>query len=189
MMGVTNRQCVANVHEVATKHRPQRKRQSLLAAACLCAAQLAAAATLAPGMPMPAIALADQHDVKASIGPDTRIVLFARDMDAADLAEEALAADGAALLTDAGALFVSDISGMPGMIRKLIALPAMRKRPYRMLLDREGDATADMPVQKGKVTVLRLDALEIEAVEYVGSAAQLRGVLESARRPDPQAPP
>ena len=75
------------------------------------------------------------------------------------------------------------ISGMPGMIRKFVALPAMRKRPYRMLLDREGNATADIPVEKGKVTVLRLDMLKIEAIEYADSAAKLRADLEAARRP------
>ena len=139
-------------------------------AACLCAVQVAAAVMLAPGMPIPVITLADQHDVKASVGPETRMVIFARDMDAADIVEKALDGDGAALLLDAGALFVSDIAGMPGMIRKLVAVPAMRKRPYRILLDRDGIATANMPVEKGKVTVLHLDALKINAVEYVGSA-------------------
>ena len=161
----------------------ERRRLHLFLAAGLFAAHLAAAATLAPGMSMPAFTFADQHGVTASIEPTTRIVIFARDMDAADIAEEALAANGAALLADADALFVSDISGMPGMIRKFVALPAMRKRPYRMLLDREGNATADIPVEKGKVTVLRLDMLKIESIEYADSAAKLRAGLEAARRP------
>jgi hypothetical protein len=133
-------------------------------------------------MTLPAITLADQHDVKASVTPETRIVVFARDMDAAEVVEKALAGDGAALLAAAGAVFVSDISGMPGMIRKLVAVPAMRKRPYRTLLDREGDATADMPVAKGKATLLRLEALKIVAVEYFDSGPALKTALEGAGR-------
>jgi len=151
----------------------------------LCTAQLAFAATLAPGMAMPALALTDQHDAKASITPETRLVIFARDMDSAEIAQDALEKDGAALLTGADALFVSDISGMPGMIRKFIAMPAMRKRSYPMLLDRDGKATTDMPVEKGKVTLLRLDALKIGAVEFVGSAAELKATLEAAQNPAP----
>lgn len=133
--------------------------------------------TLAPGNRMPAISLADQHDVQASIGAETRIVLFARDMDGADIVEEALAEHGAAVLAGAGAVFVSDIHRMPGIITRLFALPAMRKRPYRMLLDRDGTATADLPSREDQVSLIRLDQLEIESVDYFDSAGALRAAL------------
>ena len=126
----------------------------LIAAAFLLGLRIAAAATLAPGMQLPEITLADQHDVKASIGPEVRIVIFTRDMDAAGIVEEALAADGAAALANANAVFVSDIHRMPGMISKLFALPAMRKRPYRMMLDRNGVVVASWP---GLMTRVRID--------------------------------
>jgi hypothetical protein len=155
----------------------------LIVAACLLALRVAAAAPLAPGMALPALTLADQHDRQATLGPEIRVVVFGRDMKSAEIVEEALADGGDALLASADAVFLSDISGMPGMIRRFIALPAMRKRPYRMVLDRDGKATADFPVQEGKVTLLRLDALKIEAVEYMDSAQALRAALEAARRP------
>ncbi len=157
----------------------------LIAMFLLLALQAAGAATLAPGMPMPPLTLADQHDVKAAITPDTRTVVFARDMASADIVEKALADNGAALLADAAALFVSDISGMPGMVRKFIAMPAMRKRPYRMILDRDGKATANMPAQKDQVTLLRLEAMNIQAVEYIDSADRLRAALEASRSASP----
>lgn len=141
---------------------------------------ISAAEPLGPGMQMPPLTLSDQHDVAESIGPETRIVVFARDMDAADIVKEALAENGAALLSDAGAVFVSDIQRMPGIITTLFALPAMRKRPYRMLLDREGTITADLPSQEEKVSVIRLDKLEIKSVDYVDSAPQLRAALLAA---------
>jgi hypothetical protein len=155
---------------------------SLIAAVFVLGLRIAAAATLAPGMALPALTLADQHDQTVSLGPEIRIVIFGRDMDAAEIVEKALADGGATLLAEADAVFVSDISGMPGMIRKFMALPAMRRRPYRMVLDRDGDATVEFPVEKGKVTLLRLNALQIEAVEYVDSAPSLRAALETAAR-------
>lgn len=138
---------------------------------------VAAADPLGPGMPLPAITLADQHEVPAAIDATTRAIVFARDMDAADIVEEALAADGAKLLADAGAVFVSDIHRMPGIITRLFALPAMRKRPYRMILDHEGDATAALPSQEEKVSLIRLDDMTIVTVEYIDSAAGLRAAL------------
>jgi hypothetical protein len=156
-------------------------RNSILAiSSLLLSLSIATAEPLGPGMQMPAITLADQHDVQATIGPETRVVIFARDMDAADIVEEALADGGAKVLADAGAVFISDIHRMPGIITRLFALPAMRKRPYRMLLDREADVTESFPSQEEKVSLIRLDELEIEGIEYFDSAAALRAALLAA---------
>ncbi len=131
---------------------------------------------LAAGAHLPAMTLADQHDVNGSLGPSTRCVVFSRDMGAATVVNEALAGDPA-LITAAGGVVVSDISAMPRIITKLFALPALRKRPYRILLDRDGKLTASFPSAKGKVTVLHLHALTVDRVDYVETAAALRAVL------------
>jgi hypothetical protein len=143
------------------------------------------AGSLGPGQQLTAFTLYDQHDLAAPINATTRMIVFARDMDAADIVEAALADNGAALLSDAGALFVSDIHKMPSLITRLFAVPAMRKRPYRMVLDREGKLTADWPAQEEKVTLIKLDRLEIESVEYIGDAARLRAVLQAAAQTPP----
>ncbi len=147
----------------------------------LCAATVTAA-PLGAGMRMPALALSDQHDAPGSVGPNTRLVLFTRDMAATKVVNEVLEKDPAAL-TAAHAVVVSDISGMPSLITRLFALPKMRKRPYRILLDRDGKTTADFPFVKGKVTVFRLQALNIESVEHVDSADALRALLRQAAEP------
>lgn len=153
-------------------------------AALLLAALGAAAwaATLAPGMALPPLTLTDQHDVAATLGADTRVILFTRDMDAGDVAKEALA-DHAALLGAARAVYVADIGRMPSLVAKLFALPAMRQRPYRMLLDRDGTATADFPSRAGEVTVMRLTDGRIDSVEYLASAEALRAALAPAATP------
>jgi hypothetical protein len=143
----------------------------------------AAAEPLGPGMPLPSLNLADQHDVPVAVDVNTRLVIFARDMDAAEIVEEALATDGAALLAGAGAVFVSDIHRMPSLITRMFALPSMRKRPYRMALDREGTATADLPAREERVSLIRVDQLKIEKIDFVGDAAQLRAALQAAAAP------
>lgn len=134
------------------------------------------AATLAPGSTLAPLTLNDQHDAPLTIGPPIRLLLFTRDMDAGDLVKEALA-EHAPLLDAAHAVYVSDIGGMPALIARLFALPAMRKRPYRMLLDRDGAATAAIPSEKGKVTVLHLADLRVESIDYLDSAAAVRAAL------------
>ena len=133
-------------------------------------------ATLTPGSTLAPLTLTDQHDVAMTVGPQVRVVLFTRDMDGGDLVKEALA-EHATLLDSAQAVYVSDISGMPSIVARLFALPAMRKRPYRMLLDRDGTATAAIPSAKDKVTVLHLTDLRIDAIGYLDSATAVRAAL------------
>lgn len=160
-------------------------RIAMRAALVLAALAAAAGATpLAPGMALPPLTLADQHGVAATLGSDTRVILFTRDMDAGDVAKAALA-DHAALLDAPRAVYVADISRMPSLVAKLFALPAMRQRPYRLLLDREGKVTADWPAREGAVTVLRLDGGTITAVEYVTTPEAVRAALAPATAPQP----
>ncbi|MFN8642522.1 MAG: FAD/FMN-containing dehydrogenase [Candidatus Binatia bacterium] len=127
-------------------------------------------------MTLPPLALADQHDVAGAIGPDTQAIVFTRDMDAGDVAKAALA-EHASLLASARAVYVADISRMPALVAKLFAVPAMRKRPYRMLLDRDGTATADLPAREGAVTLIRLREGTVASIEYVYTAEALRDAL------------
>ena len=54
-------------------------------------------------------------------------------------------------------LYVADIHGMPSFIARMFAIPSMQKRPYPMLLDRDGAATARFPSEEGKATLLFLE--------------------------------
>jgi hypothetical protein len=135
------------------------------------AEEVTTGSTLAP------IALEDQHGRPGSVTAETRGLLFSRDMDGGALVREALAEDGAALLAGAGAVYVADVHAMPGPIRRFIAIPRMRERPYPVLLDTDGAPTADLPSQKGRVTWLRLEALRVEEVRFLGSRDEVRAVL------------
>lgn len=122
--------------------------------------------------------LSDQYGEPGSVDDRTRVVLFAAEMDAGDLVHEALEAN--ASLRDLAALdavFVSDIHRMPALVSRLFALPSMRRRPYRMLLDREPGPTVRLPREEGRVTILRLNALVIESVTFAADAAAIAAEL------------
>jgi len=141
---------------------------------------LCAATTLDVGMRVPALTLTDQHGADGSVSLATRCVFFNRDMASAKIVQEGLTDTPSPALETARTVVVSDISAMPSIITKLFAVPAMRKRPYRILLDRDGKVTSDFPSEKGKVTVLYLKDLTIERLEFVDSAAALRAALHAA---------
>ena len=119
----------------------------------------------------------DQHDRPARIGPEVRIMFLTRDMEAGRLVREALAERDQAFLDARSAVYVADVSRMPALITRTFALPGMRRRTYRMLLDHDGSLTRDVPYVKGKVTVVRLDGLRVTEVAHVASAAELTAAL------------
>jgi hypothetical protein len=137
------------------------------------------AVTLGVGSKLPELRLSDQHGVEATVGPDARFLVFTRDMDGGELVKEALAEDGSATLDRAKAVYVAEISRMPALVTRLFALPAMRKRGYRIVLDREGTSTAQLPSAQGKVTVMMLDAGKITKIEILDSAAAVRALLQT----------
>lgn len=130
----------------------------MLAAAVGGAAAWAKTEIVAVGGSLAPIALEDQHGQPGAVDAGTRAVLLTRDMDAGGFVREALATDGVAKLERAGAVYVADVHRMPGPIRRLISLPRMRERPYRVLLDTDGGPTSVLPSEEGKATWLRSTA-------------------------------
>ena len=123
--------------------------------------------------------LYDQHDALHEVDADTRIILFSRDMKGGDLLKAALNDVSKTFLSERDAVYVSDISGMPRIIAKLFALPSMRRRPYSMLLDRDGTSTQIIPDVEGQATLVFLNALQVDRIEHVSTADDITRLLSS----------
>ena len=79
--------------------------------------------------------------------------------------------------------FVADTSGMPRLIAKFVALPALRKRPYLVLLDPGPSVTMDFPSEKDKVTLIHLQNLKVKAIEFVDNPADVTKAIEQKSKP------
>jgi hypothetical protein len=146
------------------------------------AATVAAAEPYAVGGTLRPFSLEDQHGDHAAVGERTRVLVFSRDMDAGDVVKGALADAEQRYLDEHGAVYVADISGMPALVSRMIAVPRMRERRYRVLLDRDGAVGRDFPYVGKRPTVVALDQLRIVAIEHPATAAELREALERVRR-------
>jgi hypothetical protein len=149
----------------------------------LLVATRAGAEPLAAGSTLPPLRLPDQHGEIHAIDESVRVVIFTRDMKGGGIVKEALGDDGSAFLERNHALYVSDVSRMPGIIRSAIAKPRLRGRGYPILLDEEGKPTADFPTTEGRATLLLLEKLRVVRVEQVGSVEELREAVEPAPEP------
>lgn len=151
-------------------------------AAVLCAVSSAAggvagAEPVAVGSTLPALTLEDQHGEAHTLDASIRLVIFSREMGAADIVKETLAENGGAILKERQAVYVADIHKMPSVIRFLFALPSMRRRSYPMWLDTEGVVTADLPAVEGKPTLLFLENLQVKEIRNPGDVRALRSAL------------
>jgi len=136
-------------------------------------------AELAVGDAIDAFSLEDQHGVLHAVDQNVRAIVFAREMEGGEVVKEALADVGAVLLAEAGAVYVANVSGMPAIIRRMFALPRMRKRGYPVLLDTEGAVSERFPGRDGRATLIRLDALTIVGVDQFFAMEELQTALRS----------
>lgn len=122
--------------------------------------------------------LSDQFEQAYTLDDDLRILLVARSMDGAKLLDAALEGQAKGYLEARQALFVADISRMPGLIGKLFAIPAMRDYSYRVLLDREAQVVPQYAAPEQGVLWLQLERGVLRERRVFGDAAALRAALE-----------
>lgn len=160
-----------------------RKRLARLVLAALVAVvvPLAAGAApltpLTPGAPQPALALEDQNGKLVRVDADTRIVIFTAEMAVGDFVKEVLRAQAPGTLDRLHAVYFSDISAMPALITRMVALPKLRELPFSIGLGRDAAHTADLPRQAGAASVLQLAGGKIAAIVFVKDAAELRQAI------------
>ncbi len=142
------------------------------------AVSLAQAADLAVGDAFPAMEVEDAHGETHAVPGEARVVLFTVDKAAGEVVTEAFGETEPGTLERAGIAYLADISGMPGLITKMFALPKMRDYPFRVLTLREEGEGADLPRREDRVSIIRLEAGRIAGVEYTDSAEDLRALLD-----------
>lgn len=133
------------------------------------------------------LALEDQHGTIRRVDASTRVVLFSRDMEGGEILKTALAAAPEGFLEAEDAAYVADVHRMPAIVTRLFALPSLRERPYPMLLDREGPATAPLPDAEGRATLVFLEGLRVTRILYAGTPAEVARALHLPA-PDTGAP-
>lgn len=137
---------------------------------------------LEPGERLAPWTLLDQHDAPYTLNDETRILLVARDMDGARLVDAALEGKPKGYLEQRQAVFLADISRMPGVIATLFALPKMRDYSYRIILDRDARIAPRYPAGEGEVLWLQLEDGRLLEQKTFKTAEVLRRALDSVKQ-------
>lgn len=148
--------------------------RTLLFVICTLLTSFAQASSYVEGDLVSQIQLQDQFENDISVSEDTQTLLFSRNMKGGDIIKEALEVLTAEQKQASDKLvYVADISGMPSLIAKFVAIPQMKDLPFSMALDREGETTRLLPSEKDQATLIKLDRLKVMSVSTFDSSAEL----------------
>lgn len=137
----------------------------------------ATATPLTPGQPLPALQLKNQHDQDWRIAPDTKLVLFAAGRKASNLMQTVLAPQPKGFLAGRHAVYLADMSRMPGFITRTFALPSLRELNFEVGVSLDEKTLTGWPRQDDAVTLIRLDQGRVVSHEYLSTEAQLKAAL------------
>ena len=126
---------------------------------------------------MPMLVVKDQHDQAWRIAADTRLVLFASGRKASNLAMEVLGQQPKGFLGMRQALYLADMSKMPGFITRTFALPSLREQPFAVGVVLDEKLLADWPRKEDAVTLIRLENGRVAVIDYATSATTLHQAL------------
>jgi hypothetical protein len=138
------------------------------------------AAALDAGSRLPATVFTDQFDRTHELAECSAMVWFAPDRDSSESVTAVLTAPGNPRPDGERFCYVADISGMPALITRMFALPAMRDYGYPVMLGRTAEATAMLPRRDGQVTVIRTRDGLVERIDYAADGEALRRALGGA---------
>ncbi len=115
------------------------------------------------------VSLNDQHEKPGYIDKTTRLILFSRDKKGGEILTDALSNIPEGFLAEQNIVYITDISAMPGLISKYIAIPALQKKAYSILLDKDGSRTINYPDKKAMATLIYVESLSISHIIYENS--------------------
>ncbi len=133
---------------------------------------MAQAANYVAGDAISPISLLDQHDKSVNVNEDTKIVLFSRSMKGGEIIKETLTPLVGSQYPQ-HLVYMADISGMPSLIAKFVAVPQMKELPFAIGLDRDGEISRLLPDTKDMATMILLDQRNIQEIAYFDSSEAL----------------
>ena len=154
------------------------KSHKALFALILMFSQLVYANPYSVGDKLLTLSLYDQYDKAGFINEQTQVILFSRDKAGGDLLSSALSKIPDNYFSKHNIIFISDISKMPGLISKYMAIPSMRKKNYSILLDRDGSSTKKFPDHVDTATLINIESLQIINIIHLGSSDEIKQALK-----------
>ncbi|EFU70823.1 conserved hypothetical protein [Aliarcobacter butzleri JV22] len=126
---------------------------------------------------VPELKIKDQFEKEHTLDSNVKTIIFSATKDESTTIKEFLNSKGNDFLTTNHIVYVADITGMPSLITKFIALPKMKNYSFPILLIDEENKVL-FPVEKDKITIITLDNSKITDVKYIKTTEDLAATFK-----------
>ncbi|KAB7885263.1 hypothetical protein GA417_09075 [Poseidonibacter ostreae] len=132
---------------------------------------------LSIGDTTPTFEIKDQFEKMHKISTDTKTILVAESRSTSVIVREYLLTKDTNFLETNKTQYIADISGMPSLISKFIALPKMKKYPFPILLVNEEQAKS-FSTKDDEITVYTIVEGKVSDVKYIKTTEELDAVFK-----------
>jgi hypothetical protein len=126
------------------------------------------------------VTLKDQFDKPHSITIDTKKVIFVFQKATGHTTKEYLNKQDVNYLSSRDIIFIADVSPMPSLIKKYVAIPDLQKHKYPILLinDEKISNLYKDSKNEDKIVVVELDKFKITKVSYALTEDELKKLID-----------
>ncbi|WP_368029958.1 hypothetical protein [Arcobacter sp. s6] len=133
--------------------------------------------SLTVGSNLPTLTIKDQFEKEFTIDSKIKTVIFSATKEESNTIKEFLASKDKDYLTNNNIAYVADITGMPSLISKWVAIPKMKDYAFSILLIDE-DNKALFPVQEDKISIITLENSKITSIKFIKTADELAATFK-----------
>lgn len=133
--------------------------------------------SLTIGTDIPTLTVKDQFEKDYIVDANIKTIIFSATKTEGTTIKEFLLTKDKDYLTTNKTVYIADITGMPSLITKFIAMPKMKNYPFSVLLIDEANKTL-FPVKEDMITIISLENGKVTDIKYVKTAAELGEILK-----------
>lgn len=133
--------------------------------------------SLTVGSDIPVLTVKDQFEKEFTIDSKVKTIIFSATKEESNVIKEFLAAKDKDYLTNNNIAYVADITGMPSLISRFIAIPKMKDYAFSILLIDE-DNKALFPVEEDKISIITLENSKITDIKFIKTADELAATFK-----------
>ena len=133
--------------------------------------------SLTIGTDIPTHTVKDQFEKDHTVDANIKTIIFSATKTEGTTIKEFLLTKDKDYLTTNKAVYIADITGMPSLITKFIAMPKMKDYPFSVLLIDEANKTL-FPVKEDMISIISLENGKVTDIKYVKTAAELGQILK-----------
>jgi predicted transcriptional regulator len=132
----------------------------------------AIANSLTVGSVIPSLTVKDQFEKMHTVDANIKTIIFSASKTEGTTIKDFLLKKDKDYLTTNNTVYIADITGMPSLVTKFIAMPKMKDYPFSVLLVDDTNKGL-FPVQEDMISIISLDNGKITDIKYVKTAEEL----------------